>query len=159
MKKKKGAPIMPTISTQFIVAGICVVVGLLLALLVRPTASYLGSALLFSAVTYLEPATWYRLNPGETRPTRLSISSSTTADYSDSEVVREFATSKDGTKVPINIIRRKGTVLNGNNPDTPDRLRGIWPFGEARISTRAARLARTRWRFRASESSWGWRVR
>src|SRR4030095_3621844 len=32
------------------------------------------------------------------------------------EVVREFATSKDGTRVPLNIIRRKGTKLDGSNP-------------------------------------------
>ena len=32
------------------------------------------------------------------------------------EVVRVFATSKDGTRVPLNIIRRKGTKLDGNNP-------------------------------------------
>jgi prolyl oligopeptidase len=38
------------------------------------------------------------------------------ADFSDMEVVREFATSKDGTKVPMNIIRRTGTKLNGTNP-------------------------------------------
>jgi prolyl oligopeptidase len=32
------------------------------------------------------------------------------------EAVREFAISKDGTKVPINILRRKGTPLDGTNP-------------------------------------------
>jgi prolyl oligopeptidase len=37
-------------------------------------------------------------------------------DFSDIEVVREFAVSKDGTKIPLNIIRRKGTVLDGRNP-------------------------------------------
>jgi prolyl oligopeptidase len=37
-------------------------------------------------------------------------------DFSDIEAVREFAISKDGTKVPINILRRKGTPLDGSNP-------------------------------------------
>jgi prolyl oligopeptidase len=36
--------------------------------------------------------------------------------FADIEVTREFAASKDGTKVPLNIIRRKGTKLDGNNP-------------------------------------------
>ena len=36
------------------------------------------------------------------------------ADFSDCEVVRVFATSRDGTKVPLNILKKKGTVLNGN---------------------------------------------
>jgi len=31
-------------------------------------------------------------------------------------VLREYATSRDGTRVPLNIIRRKGTVLDGHNP-------------------------------------------
>jgi prolyl oligopeptidase len=31
-------------------------------------------------------------------------------------VLREFATSRDGTRVPVNIIRRKGAVLDGRNP-------------------------------------------
>ena len=37
-------------------------------------------------------------------------------DFSGIEVVREFATSKDGIKVPMNIIRRKKTKLDGQNP-------------------------------------------
>jgi prolyl oligopeptidase len=37
-------------------------------------------------------------------------------NFDDIEVVREFATSKDGTKVPVNILRRKGLKLDGNNP-------------------------------------------
>ena len=36
--------------------------------------------------------------------------------FDDAEVVRDFAISKDGTRVPLNIIRRKGTKLDGTNP-------------------------------------------
>src|SRR5437016_9621784 len=36
--------------------------------------------------------------------------------YADAEVVREFATSKDGSRVPVNIVRRKGTKKDGQNP-------------------------------------------
>jgi prolyl oligopeptidase len=36
--------------------------------------------------------------------------------FTDIEVTRELATSKDGTKIPLNIIRRKGTKPDGNNP-------------------------------------------
>jgi prolyl oligopeptidase len=35
---------------------------------------------------------------------------------SDIEVTREFATSKGDTEVPLNIVRRKGTKPDGNNP-------------------------------------------
>jgi prolyl oligopeptidase len=37
-------------------------------------------------------------------------------DFSDCEVVRAFAQSKDGTQVPVNIIHRKGITLDGSHP-------------------------------------------
>ena len=37
--------------------------------------------------------------------------------FSDVEVIRQFAVSKDNTRMPLNIMRRKGTKLDGNNPD------------------------------------------
>jgi prolyl oligopeptidase len=36
--------------------------------------------------------------------------------FQDAEALRGYATSRDGTRVPLNIIRRKGTVLDGHNP-------------------------------------------
>ena len=50
----------------------------------------------------------------KTRPTALAGKSP--ADFSQDEVLREFATSKDGTRIPMNIIRRKKTKLDGGNP-------------------------------------------
>jgi prolyl oligopeptidase len=38
------------------------------------------------------------------------------ASFSDVEVIRVSAISKDNTRVPMNILRRKGTKLDGNNP-------------------------------------------
>jgi len=37
-------------------------------------------------------------------------------DFSDIRVEREFAISKDGTKIPINIMCKKSTDLTGSNP-------------------------------------------
>lgn len=97
--------------------------GKLLPSVELPPVSSVGQVLLvkedeilFSSSTYLTPTAWYHFNPssGETRSTALFETSP--ADFSDCEVVREFATSKDGTKVPVNIIRLKGTKLNGKNP-------------------------------------------
>ncbi len=48
------------------------------------------------------------------KPTALR--ESTIADFSDIEVIRETAASKDGTAVPMSILRRKGTKLDGQNP-------------------------------------------
>jgi len=65
--------------------------------------------------SFLAPPAWYRIGTtGETAKTALAVTSA--ADFSDAEVVREFAIAKDGTKVPLNILRRKGTTLDGNNP-------------------------------------------
>ena len=47
---------------------------------------------------------------------KTAISSQASVDYSDTEVLREYATSKDGTKVPVNIIKLKSIELDGNNP-------------------------------------------
>jgi prolyl oligopeptidase len=65
--------------------------------------------------TYLEPAAWYRLDAsGES--TRTALFGTSPIHFDDTEVVREFAVSKDGTRVPLNIIRRKGAKLDGTNP-------------------------------------------
>jgi len=71
---------------------------------------------LYQVNSYLRPPYFMRWNArtGETTETALFVKSP--IDYSDTEVVRAFATSKDGTKVPLNIIRRKGIKLDGSNP-------------------------------------------
>ena len=61
-------------------------------------------------------------------------------NFDDAEVVREFATSKDGTRVPVNIIRRKGTELDGTNPYAGDRLRRLRREHRAAISSRSNRV-------------------
>jgi len=45
-----------------------------------------------------------------------ALSDSATVDFSDAEVVREFATSNDGTKVPMTIVRPKNAKLDGSSP-------------------------------------------
>ncbi len=75
-----------------------------------------GDDVLFSNVSYIEPAAWYHFDAktGQTRKTALAVKAP--VDFSDCEVVREFATSKDGTKVPVNIVRKKGIKLDGSHP-------------------------------------------
>ncbi len=43
------------------------------------------------------------------------MSTASPVDFSDTEVVREYALSKDGTRVPLNILRRKGARLDHSN--------------------------------------------
>ena len=75
-----------------------------------------GDDILYSTMSYLEPLTYFRHNPVKNATTRTRLSSSTVVDYSDCDVTREFATSKDGTKIPMSIIHRKGIALDGKNP-------------------------------------------
>jgi prolyl oligopeptidase len=71
---------------------------------------------LFRSATYLQPSAWYRFDAASGKSTRTALSQVSPYNFDDAEVVREFAVSKDGTRVPLNIIRRKGTKLDGSNP-------------------------------------------
>jgi prolyl oligopeptidase len=91
-------------------------VGQMLALEAKPD----DNRVLFLETSFTEPAAWFIYDPaaaggaGELKKTALFNTSP--VDLSDIEAVREFAVSKDGTKIPVNILRRKGTKLDGSNP-------------------------------------------
>jgi prolyl oligopeptidase len=71
---------------------------------------------LLSTSTWLKPAGWYRLDSKSGETVETAMASSSPIHFDDAETVREFAVSKDGTRVPLNIIRKKGTKLDGANP-------------------------------------------
>ena len=75
-----------------------------------------GGDVLFNVATYLEPSAWYRFDAATGKSIRTALFRTSPLHFDDTEVVREFATSKDGTRVPVNIIRRRGTRLDGSNP-------------------------------------------
>jgi prolyl oligopeptidase len=73
-------------------------------------------SLLFKDLSYTEPPAWFDLGADQTEPKKTALVSTSPVSFSDIEVTREFAPSKDGTKVPLNIMHRKGMKLDGNNP-------------------------------------------
>jgi prolyl oligopeptidase len=73
-------------------------------------------SLLFRAVSFTEPAAWFHCANEKTEPVKTALRSTSPVSFADIEVRREFATSKDGTKIPLNILFRKGTQRDGNNP-------------------------------------------
>ncbi|HTS49371.1 MAG TPA: prolyl oligopeptidase family serine peptidase [Bryobacteraceae bacterium] len=73
-------------------------------------------ALLFENTSFLDPPAWYRFDESAKKAVRTALYETGAADFSDDEVLRVFAISKDGTRVPISIIRRKGAKLDGKNP-------------------------------------------
>src|SRR5581483_9821508 len=96
--------------------------------------------LLFKNVSYIEPYVWMKFDATTGQSTPTALAGTSPVNFSDVEVVREFATSKDGTKVPLNILRRKDTKLDGNNPTL------LYGYGGYGISLSPDfRLARRGW--------------
>ena len=100
--------------------------------LALPLPGRAHDTVLFRATSYLEPPAWYRweAKPGGAAPVRTALARPWPVDFGDAEVVREFAVSRDGTRVPINIIRRKGTRLDGSNPTL---LTGYGGYGISQV--------------------------
>jgi len=82
--------------------------------------------LLLQIQSFTEPGRWWRVDPRHPEPVGTALRLRSPADYSDTEVRREFAVSRDGTRIPLNILIRKGTRLDGN---TPCLLTGYGGYG------------------------------
>lgn len=77
-----------------------------------------GDEVLFRSETDTEPFTWWRFDPNKTRDNSeaTALKGTSPVPFSDVEAVRVTAISKDGAKVPMTLIKRKGTRLTGDNP-------------------------------------------
>ena len=75
-----------------------------------------GDVALVRTESYTEPARWWRYDPAAKKLTPTALIQKSPATFAGVEVTRVFATSKDGTKVPLTLIYRKGTKLDGNAP-------------------------------------------
>jgi prolyl oligopeptidase len=85
-----------------------------------------GPGVLYANTSYLEPIAWWRADDAGGPPRRTALVTPSPVDFSDCEVVREEAVSIDGTRIPVSIVRRKGTRLDGRNPTL---LYGYGGFG------------------------------
>ena len=105
-----------------------------------------GGDVIFSVSTYLEPSAWYRFDAATGKSVRTALFRTSPVHFDDIEVVREFAVSKDGTRVPVNIIRRRGTRLDGNNPTLLEGYGGygvsMKPYLPRRVYPHLARSGR-----------------
>lgn len=75
-----------------------------------------GDAIAFANGSFLEPWTWFTFDPAKGEVRKVGMNVTSPINFDDTEVERVMVTSKDGTKVPLNIIKRKGTKRDGNNP-------------------------------------------
>ncbi len=99
-----------------------------------------GDAILFNNMSYLDPAAWYRYDAVSKQTGKTALVSTAPARFDDSEVRREFATSKDGTKVPLNIMLPKGAKLDGTRACVITGYGGYGVSLEPWFSTSAAVL-------------------
>ncbi len=75
-----------------------------------------GDDVLFINSSFTHPMAWYRYSAKDNTVKKTALARTSPLDLGNVEVVRAFATSKDGTKVPVSILKKKGLKLNGNNP-------------------------------------------
>jgi prolyl oligopeptidase len=81
-----------------------------------------GDAILFASESYTQAHSWFSFDPSASHagPKRLKLADppafAPKGYLKDIEAVREFAVSKDGTKVPVTIVYAKGLQLDGSHP-------------------------------------------
>ena len=75
-----------------------------------------GGSVAYRVETFFQPPQWLRFDPATGAATPTALRKTSSADFSDCEVVRGEAVSRDGTRVPLSILRRRGTPLDGSNP-------------------------------------------
>ncbi|MBL9138492.1 MAG: S9 family peptidase [Verrucomicrobiales bacterium] len=74
-----------------------------------------NNEVLYRVGTFLQPHTWYRQDLAEPSGKPTVLSESEDPEMREFEVVRETAKSKDGTQVPISVIRKRGLRLHCEN--------------------------------------------
>jgi len=80
---------------------------------------------LFGVVTYTDPPAWYTA-AASGAVVKSALASTSPADFSNVTVAREECTSKDGTKVPLTVLRSKSVAVDGS---APALLTGYGGFG------------------------------
>ena len=72
--------------------------------------------LFFWSQSYIDPGGLLAYRPGARLARFTTLRTTFPVNLDDLEVTREFATSADGTKVPVNVVHRKDTKLDGSSP-------------------------------------------
>lgn len=70
----------------------------------------------FQLESWLSPGTYFTYDPAKRKLVATGLASSTTADVSGIVTEEVEATSADGTKVPLSIVRRNDLALDGSHP-------------------------------------------
>ncbi|HEY6500907.1 MAG TPA: prolyl oligopeptidase family serine peptidase [Streptosporangiaceae bacterium] len=74
-----------------------------------------GDEVAYATESFTEPRAWWR-GSGQSAPRPTALRPTTPPGFAEFEVSREFATSKDGTQVPVTMIAPRGTPRDGTAP-------------------------------------------
>jgi prolyl oligopeptidase len=66
--------------------------------------------------TYIQLPKWYKYDKASNQIAATNLNPEAPFNFDDMEVTRDFAVSKDGTKVPLNIVHKRGMALDGSHP-------------------------------------------
>ncbi|WP_284619516.1 prolyl oligopeptidase family serine peptidase [Aquabacterium humicola] len=80
------------------------------------SASTADDGCFIDGTAWLLPLTTFRHDPASGRTERAGLAPPATVDLSGYEAIRSFATARDGTRVPLSIVAKKGLKRDGRNP-------------------------------------------
>ena len=75
-----------------------------------------GDDILYNNASYVRPSAWYRFDAQTATIHRTALRNTNPVSFDDCEVSREFAVSKDGTRIPLTVIRPKGLKIDRATP-------------------------------------------
>ncbi len=84
------------------------------------STSTLSDGAWFSGTSWLQPYALFTFDPATARVSDSGLSERPSIDLSPFEAIRTFATARDGTRVPLSIVAKKGLPRNGRNPTLVD---------------------------------------
>ncbi len=75
-----------------------------------------GDDVLIGSQSFVTPYANYVYRAASSKLEKTKLSEAPNVKFDDAVVLREMATSKDGTQVPVNIVMKKGTATDGSHP-------------------------------------------
>ncbi len=83
---------------------------------VNPLVGLGADEVMWALETFVSPREWWAHTDGDQQPRRTALDTVTPVDFTGIEVARMFATSRDGTRVPISVMSKGGLPGNGPAP-------------------------------------------
>jgi prolyl oligopeptidase len=101
-----------------------------------------GDDVMFGNASFVEPGAYYHYSAADNRSQPTKLASSAPIALDNVQVVRRFARSADGTRVPMNIMLPPGATADGRQPCLVTGYGGYGVNNEPRYDVRTALLLR-----------------